>query len=388
METLMEVHKGKSERDPAEAGMHAERLDELEPFFADLVKSQRLQGAAWLVARDGKIVRHRSLGKRTFHADSDDLKPDSIRAVYSITKVITAVAVLMLVEDGKLYLQQPVADWLEPFDNPMHRSINLWHLLTHTSGLAPDPGFDMEPFTMPWYAWWIMRRQEKDPAKPWTADDSIRHILSGPVRDEPGRQWLYNTAGYAMLAEVVRRASGMRYERFVEERIFKPLGMTRSFFRVPEALRAETCVVNGWEEEQLGLGEGPDEWLAVGGNGMYSTLEDLWRFGQAMLDDGAFGEARLLGRRMVREMLSNQLQGVNGRPWGTTISKFDYGLGWSISHEDLCSPGTFGHEGAGRSVLCVDPAEKLVFVYFVPSDVDWVPESIINPRNIVWSALL
>lgn len=380
------VHRGRTDIDPAQAGMDAGQLDKLEHLFAGLVEKERLQAAGWLVARDGNIVVHRSLGKRTFREDSDDFKPDTIRCVYSITKVITTVALLMLVEEGKLYIRQPVADWLEPFDHPMYRPITLWHLLTHTSGLAPDPGFDQEPYQKPWYAWRAYRQME-DASRTWSADDTIRMILSEPLRDKPDRQWLYSTTGFAILAEVIARAAGMPYERFVEERIFKPLGMNRSFFGVPEPLRAETCVVNDWEASALQMPSPPAELLVNGGNGMFSTLEDLWRFGQAMLDGGRFGDTQLLGRRMVREMVTNQLRGISSNAWGAKIAKFEYGMGWSISVDDLCTPGTFGHEGAGRCGLYIDPAEKLVFVYFVPTAVDWVPESVINPRNLVWSSL-
>lgn len=387
-ESSIRVHNGKVGRSPAEAGMDEGRLDELDRFFAGLVQRGRIQAAGWLVARDGHLVVHRSLGRRTHRADDGELRPDAIRPVYSITKVITAVAILMLIEDGKAYLQQPVANWLEPFDTPQHRAISLWHLLTHTSGLAPDPGFDLEPFAKPWYAWWLSRLREQDKAGARTADDDIRHLLAGPLRDEPGRQWLYSTAGYAILAEVIRRASDMPYEQFVAERIFEPLGMTRSFFRVPRALWKETCVVNAWEEEMLRREEDGGESLPPGGNGLYSTLEDLWRFGQAMLDGGSFNGKQLLGRRMVGEMVTNQLAGVFGKPWGRMVPKFDYGLGWSLSVGDLCSPGSFGHEGSGRSLLCIDPAERLVFVCFAPSPIDWVPESVNAPQNLVWSALL
>lgn len=388
-ESSIVVQRGQTEADPARLNVDAGQLDKLERLFAGLVEKERLQAAAWLVARDGEIVAHRSLGRRTFREDGDVFQPDTIRPVYSITKVITAVAILMLVEEGKLYIRQPVADWLEPFDHPMYRPISLWHLLTHTSGLAPDTGFDMEPYPKPWYAWWAHHQREKDKSRNWTADDTIRLILSGPPRDKPDRQWLYSTTGFALLAEVITRAAGMPYKQFVEERIFKPLGMNRSFFHVPEPLHEETCILNDWEEEQLGLTAADvDGLLTAGGNCMYSTLEDLWKFGQAMLNDGRFGQTQILGRRMIREMVTNQLRGVSSNAWGTKIPKFDYGLGWSINVEDLCTPGTFGHEGAGRCGLYIDPVEKLVFVYFVPTNIDWVPESVINPRNLVWSSLL
>jgi CubicO group peptidase (beta-lactamase class C family) len=204
----------------------------------------------------------------------------------------------------------------------------------------------------------------------------------------PGEQWNYCTAGYAVLGEIISRASGMPYEEYVAERIAKPLGMERSFFSVPKNLRHETCFTTGWEEKDICSQRDLAGMPPRGGNGFYSSLEDLWKFGQAILNGGTWNGVELLGRRSVQAMVTNQLRNVPNRCWGNDTPDMKMALGWSLERQDICSPGTYSHEGYGHSGLYVDPAERLVFVYIVPNKEGWLPEAVINPRALVWSAIL
>lgn len=384
--TTYAIHEGRTEASPEQVGMDGQRLALLDQHFASLIDSGRLQAASYLVAKDGHIVAHKAMGKLTYQAESASLMPDSIRKLYSITKAITAVAILQLMEAGKLYLNQPVATWIDEFNTPMHQRITIWHLLTHTSGLAGDPGFDLEPYTKPWYEWWTYENKRK--SEHWQTSDWLKLVLSGPLRDDPGKQWIYCTAGFAILGEVITRVSGKPFEQYLEEHIIQLLDMNRTFFDVPEPLRAETCFTSQWEEADVLNRTGIDGMPPSGGNGLYSSLDDLWRFARALLNGGATDKGQLLGRRTIDLMRSNQLIQVSSRAWGNYVKHHTYGLGWSLNHDDLCSQGTYSHEGAGRSGLYIDPVEKLAFIFFVPSQQDWVPESLINPRAIVWSALL
>jgi CubicO group peptidase (beta-lactamase class C family) len=164
--------------------------------------------------------------------------------------------------------------------------------------------------------------------------------------------------------------------------------MERSFFTVPENLRHETCFTGPWEEKDVFSQRDLAGMPPRGGNGYYSTLEDLWRFGQAMLNGGALNGVEIMGRRSVQTMVTNQLRNVTNRCWGNKEPNMKMALGWSLERQDICSPGTYSHEGYGHCGLYVDPVENLVFVYFVPNREGWLPESVINPRAIVWSALL
>ena len=181
----------------------------------------------------------------------------------------------------------------------------------------------------------------------------------------PGEQWNYCTAGFAVLGEIISRASGKSYEDYIQERIAEPLGMGRSFFAVPEKYQSEACFTGAWEEKNIFSPRDRSGMPPQGGNGYYSTLEDLWRFGQMVLDGGVFGDVEVLGRRSVQAMVSNQLKNVTNRNWGMNLSDTKMALGWSLNDEDICTPGTFSHEGYGHSGLYMDPHEQLVFVYFV-----------------------
>ncbi|WP_199620796.1 serine hydrolase domain-containing protein [Paenibacillus alkalitolerans] len=381
------IHEGRTDTAPERVGLDSQRLEVLDRHFIGLIDAGKLQGASYLLARDGKIAAHRSMGKLTFKDDGKDLLPDSVRKVYSITKVVTAVAIGQLVEQGKLFWQQPVADVIKEFDTDLHRKITIWHLLTHTSGLAGDPGQNMEPYSIPWYEWHAWEKKQK--ADKWEAGDWVKLMLAGPLRAKPGEEWIYCTSGFGVLGEIIARVSGQSFEDYLNDRIFKPLGMNHSFFTVPEELRKETCYTGEWEEKEIF--EPPLDRTGMpprGGNGLYSTLEDLWKFGQAMLDGGSFGGSQILGRRTIQMIVSNQLRNVRCYSWGQNNNNVKHGIGWSLNSDDICSPGTYSHEGFGHSGLYIDPKERLVFVYFVPNRAGWVAEAVINPRAIAWSSII
>ncbi|NLG85468.1 MAG: beta-lactamase family protein [Firmicutes bacterium] len=372
-------HTGRIDAEPAEVGYRPECLERLDAHFRELVESGRLQGASYLLSRGGKVFAWKSLGRLSYRGDKGDLMPDSIRGIASITKAFTAVCVMKLVEEGLLELFQPVASILDEFKTRMHERIQIFHLLTHTSGLAADPGYFTEAYPRGW-------REGFDPEK----DNWIKAVLEGPVQNEPGEAFNYCSAGFAILGEVIARITGMPYEEYVRRKIFEPLGMERTFFDVPEGLHDQVCLVSEWDEKWLKDETDRRGWPPRAGGGIYSTLPDLWRFGQALLDKGTFNGQRILGRKMVEAMTRPQLGGgVPAFYWGARFKSYNYGLGLDLyTKAVVMSPGTFGHEGAGRSALYVDPAEGLVAVYFVPTQVDWVPESIVNPRAIIWSGII
>jgi CubicO group peptidase (beta-lactamase class C family) len=386
MTTTISIHDGRTDSTPKSLGFDPQRLELLDEHFKGLIEGQKIQGASYLVSRDGQIAVHRSLGKLTYHEGSLDLMPDSIRKVYSITKAFTAVAIAQLVEEGKLFYQQSVSSLIKEFDTDMHRRITIWNLLTHTSGLMADPGCQTEPYELPFYLWHAYKKKESQSS--WEASDWIKIILGGRMFCKPGEQWNYCTAGYVILGEVIATASGMPYEQYIQEKILGPLGLDRSFMTVPGELKAETCIVNQWGEKELS-----DLWDLSGlpaqaGNGLYSTVHDLWTLGQTLLDGGTRNGVHLLGRRTIQNMVSNQLHNIPSTCWGDKVKHYPMSLGWNLNHNDICTPGTFSHEGHGHSGLYVDPTERIVYTFFVPSKAGWVPEAIINPRAIIWSALL
>lgn len=389
MPRTLQITPGVIHSSPESLGFDPTRLKKLDHHFTRLVETGKIQGASYLVARDGQIVANCAIGSLTYHDGSPGLQPDSIRKVYSITKAFTAVAIAKLAEEGKLFYQQPVNTLIPEFDTEKHRDITIWHLLTHTSGLMADPGCQTEPYQLPWYEWWIHEKKEHSKDGRLPDGEWIRTILSGRMWCKPGEQWNYCTAGYAILGEIIARASGKSYGQYIQEEITGPLGMERTFLNtVPEELHAEVCYVNRWQENEFRSPHDMTGIPAAAGNGIFSTLEDLWKFGQCLLDEGTSNGYTLLGRRMARNLVSNQLNNVPSTCWGDKVKNYPMSLGLNLNHNDICTPGTFSHEGAGHSGLYVDPVERLVYVFFVPSLTGWVPEAIINPRAIVWSSLL
>ncbi|TFE29430.1 serine hydrolase domain-containing protein [Cohnella luojiensis] len=381
METIA-LHQGRTQANPDEVGFDSDVLRRLNGHYESLIGKETIQGASYALSRYGKVFAHTAMGKLTHNENSPDLLPGSIRKTYSITKMVTAVAIMQLCERGAIYLHQPISSLLKQFDTPMHRNITIFHLLTHTSGLRADPGYYFEPHQLPWFEWAYRERKKIDPASDW-----IQLLLTGPVMAEPGKEWHYSTAGYAILGEIIARVSGTAYHQYIEKEILSPLGMEHSFFHVPPEWRDETCVTGPWEEKRLSAAEFDSDEPPKAGNGLYSTLADLLRLGQMMLQGGTLDGVHIISARAVEMMTRNHLTGVRMQGWGSDEPDFRFGLGLSIDDFDLCSPGTFSHEGFGHSGLYVDPAEQLVFAFFVPSKRGYTAESVQVPKAIVWSGL-
>jgi CubicO group peptidase (beta-lactamase class C family) len=360
---------------PQEARYDEGRLALLEEYFARAIQSGRLQGAAFLMARRGKVFAHRALGRLNPAKDSPPLRPDSILDVASLTKPFTAAAVMKLVEDGVLWLEQPVKTLIPELDNPIHGGIHLWHLLTHTSGLPPDAGYLCEPYSHPWFDFWKK------------GEDWLRKgVLVGAPVGRPGESWNYCSKGFVLLAEVVARASGMHFGDYLHQKVFQPLGLDRTFYGVPESLGGEVAWAVEWQREKslnIRKRESPD-----GGGGVSSTLHDLFKFAQCFLNGGEYGGRRILSRKTVEEMTRNQLSGVPAFHWGKHLRDFRHGLGWGFfSDGSIAGPATYCHEGWGWSTLYVDPVEQFVYAHFIPDGRDFDPDVQVKPRTIAFSGI-
>ncbi|MBD2865974.1 serine hydrolase domain-containing protein [Paenibacillus oceani] len=369
-------HDGRTDATPEQAAYDPARLARLDEHLSDLISQNKLQCGSYLLARDGRIFAHRAMGKLTYREGGPDLMPDSIRKTYSVTKFFTAVAVMQLIEEGKLYLEQAVSTVLKPFDTPLHRSITVFHLLTHTSGVYPDPGCMMEPYPTAWFGG----------LKGY--DDWVTNAISGPLSFKPGEQYAYSSCGYAILGEIIAKVSGIPYEQYILQHIIEPLGMTRTFFKVPVHLRDEVCVTSDWQVEELEWSEERADGPPPAGGGLYSTLEDMWKLGQMMLDGGTFGGVRILSRKSVEAMTKNKLSGVKTHVWGSNVTDYQFGLGLFLTTPTIETPGTYGHEGFGRCGIKVDPEERFVAVFIVPTGIQWAPESVIGTKAVIWSGLL
>lgn len=392
------IHNTQPDITPEEAGFRPQTLEQLDQLFLDLIRDKRIQGASYLLARGGKTFAMKSMGTLRHTEQDKPFTTQSIRSIASITKWFTMVAVLRLMEEGRLSIGQQVKDFIPEFDHRFYEKINITHLLSHTSGLAPDGGYFLEPYPMGWYDYEFAFGDDEDEDKPirtveeetaFRKSQWIKAMLAGPPVCPPGEQWNYCSNGFIILGEIISRVSGMDYEDYIQRTIIEPLGMTRTFFTVPEDLHEEVCVVNDWEIERLSRKNKQAFDPPRSGGGLFSTLEDMNKLGQMLLNKGTYNGVRILGRKSV-EMLSREPypEGLPAFSWGEQIKHSHFALSSSLGREyDSCGPNTIYHEGAGRSLLMVDPDEDLVVAFFVPSNVDWVPESVIHVKNIIWSGL-
>jgi CubicO group peptidase (beta-lactamase class C family) len=373
------VHTATTDYAPEDAGYNPDTIDKLDKHFLFLIEKKTIQAAGYLLSRHGKVFCLRSMGRQSGIGDKGDFLPDSIRPVASVTKVFTTTSVLQLMEMGKLFLEQPVCEFLKEFDTEMHRHITIFQLLTHTSGIKGDPGSFFEPYP-------------EERGDGWTKDNWIKKMLSGPLHFKPGTVWSYCSKGFIFLAEIVSRLSGMDYDTYVEKHIFEPLGMDSSFFFVPPALKERVSVTTSeWNSEKFK--QKREDVLTpslLGGGGIFSTLFDLWKFGQMMLNGGSFNGRRILGRKTIEAAVKPQVKGKRAYNWRPHLYDDSYawtcGLGWEVNKHSFLSDGTYDHEGSEGVGIFIDPKEQFIFTGFYP-DPEYHGEAWISPLAIAWSGI-
>ena len=379
---------------PADVGYRPERIDVLDNFLWKLIDEKQLQCATYAMARNNSLFVCKGMGKLHYDpADDRVCGHDSLTRMASITKMFTAVAIMKLVEDGLLEITSPLSAYLKEFDYKEYEDITLIHLLTHTSGLAFDAGED-GPYSL---NWWDLCT-EKNAKYNW-----VEAILATSVVNKPGQIWAYSSTGYTLMGEIIRRVTGMRAEDYIIDNIIKPLNMQDTHFGVPEEKWDRVIVTAEWgdprtwaqqeeKERQENAQNGRRELVVPRtSSGIYSTAYDITLFGLMLANNGVGGDARILHRKTVEMMRRDFAYGARDYCWGAKGNTKYYGLGpqlYGRNNTDLLSPGTYGHEGAGRSAIYIDPEENFVAVNFVPTKEAWLPQTVLNLRNVMWSGLL
>ncbi|HEX7091514.1 MAG TPA: serine hydrolase domain-containing protein [Longimicrobiales bacterium] len=334
---------------PADAGMSAAVLQAGVELYREAVRQGDLVGAVLLVARDGKVVLHEAIGLRHREANLP-MEKNTMFRMASNTKPVVATAVAMLVERGKLRFEDPVRKYMPSFDNYRSGFINIHHLLTHTSGLRINTLF-LEPYTQP------------SPANPDAPNLRTEAAKFGEVGAEvlPGTSYSYSNAGYNTLGALIEIVSGKPLDVFMREEIYEPLGMSDSYhLEVDEKMdgklhrmgavyyrRTNGQWTAGWEP-----GDPPQVPFVRASGGMISTAWDYAIFLQTFLNEGAYGNVRLLKPETVRLMTSRHVATSPGRPgW--------YGYGWMIDEE-----GIYSHSGSDGTFAWVDPARRIIGLVF------------------------
>jgi CubicO group peptidase (beta-lactamase class C family) len=395
-------------------GFAPDRLARIDRFLQQAVDSGRIAGAVALVLRDGQVAYERAVG----WSDKEGgrrMTADAIFRIASQTKALTSTAVMMLVEEGKIALGDPVSRFIPPFARttvasradsgrmlaPAKRAITIKDLLTHTSGIS----YGTDAFVAAQY-----NAKALGPAAGWgwyTADKSepvcetMERLASLPFVAQPGEAFVY---GYStdVLGCVVERASGLPLDEFLRTRITSPLGMRDTHFFLPLEKRARLATVYASDSTNhitraptgpRGQGDyvdGPRRSYS-GGAGLLSTARDYARFLEMMLERGALDGTRLLSPKTVDVMTTNQS--------GTLMSQTGLGFGLGFQTTDrlgadgLASVGTYGWGGAYGSTYKVDPAEHMVIVFMInqlPNRTDvaakfptLVYQALVEPRPVV-----
>jgi CubicO group peptidase (beta-lactamase class C family) len=377
--------------EPEALGFSAERLDLVTKWFKKEVGDAKLAGVVIAVARRGKLAYFESFGDRDREA-KQAMATDTIFRIYSMTKPFVSVAAVMLMEEGKLQLTDPVSKFLPEFKDMQvsvakadgsgyelvkaERAMTVHDLLRHTSGLAYGE-ITKNALVKDAYAKAGMFQSGIDyDARNMTPEEQAAAVGKAPLAWHPGRQWEYSHSS-DILGRVVEKASGMRLGDFMAQRIFKPLKMNDTAFHVPgekanrlaAPLPKDAATGNVYKVIDVSAPPKNDS----GGAGAVSTAADYLRFSQMLLNGGALDGTRILSRTSVKLMASDHLGDRIKAPLtpgelliGTP--GYTFGLGFAVRTGPgiagvAGSPGEFMWAGYGGTYFWVDPQEQIVGIF-------------------------
>ena len=365
---------------PAALGMSAERLQRADSFIARSIERQEYLGAVALVLRKGRVVDYKAFGHRDL-ARTEPLQRDAIFRIYSMSKTVTAAAILILMEEGKLLLEDPVSKYIPEFaglrifaggtaEAPETRApkgpVTIRQLLTHTPGFA-SYGDRSLPVNRLFDAADL-------PHAPDLAAFAQR-LSQLPLAHEPGAEFHYDGTATVLAGRLVEVISGQPFDVFLQERLFKPLQMADTGFTVPQAKRHRIAAMTTTDADGRLAAPAPGKVAAdgeqqnpylSGAGGLYSTAPDYARFAQMLLNGGQLDGVRILGRKSVELMMSNHLTHLNP-PVHEFSQAEGFGLGGYVLLDvarrgRLGSAGQFGWLGAASTYYTIDPREQLVML--------------------------
>jgi CubicO group peptidase (beta-lactamase class C family) len=368
---------------PSKVGMSAERLQRLTDVFSGYVNDGKLAGAVALVVRHGKVAYLKSVGFRDIEAKSP-MTDDAIFRIASQSKALISTGIMILQEEGKLLISDPVGKYIPQFDSTTvavpkegggyavvkaKRKIAIRDLLTHTAGIGYGGGPAAEKWKEAGITGWYFADRDEPVAA------TVERMAALPMDAQPGEKFVY---GYNtdILGVVIERASGKPLDVFMSEKVFKPLGMNDTYFYLPKEKAQRFATVYSANKNgpvtrapepgaMVGQGmyvDGPRKSFS-GGAGILSTARDYATFLTMILNKGMHNGTRILSRKSVELMTVDHLQNI---PYGDGAG---FGLGFEVTdglgaRGRLGSEGEFGWGGAYHSTYWVDPKEDLVVVYF------------------------
>lgn len=370
-----------TEAAPATAGMSAERLVKIDEMFKTEVTQKNLPGIVALIARNGKIVFYKAYGMADY-ASKREQKRDDIFRIASQSKAITSTAVMMLWEEGKFKLDDPISKYIPEFGQARildsfneqdssyttrlaKNQITIRHLLTHTSGIGYGLIDGDDRFKKIFQKAGIT---DAFTTQPVTLADNIKKLAKLPLHHEPGENWTYSE-GLDVLGYFIEVISGMPFDKFLRTRLFDPLGMNDTWFYLPDSKKNRLVSVqekvDGEWKKYAGSFYDADypvkgaKTFFSGGGGLSSTAKDYATFLQMYLNNGELNGVRILSRKTIEVIMANQI----GDIWK---DKSLYGLAFGLVSQKgqdaggLGSTGTFDWGGYFNTQYFADPKEKLI----------------------------
>jgi len=376
---------------PEDVGLSSERLQRIRPLVKSHIDAKDFAGAVTLVARKGKVVHFEAHGSIEFDS-ARPMRTDTLFRMASMTKPITAVALLMLMEDGKLVLHDPVSKFIPEFKNPKvavwnlpndprgagvrlvsaDREVTLQHILTHTAGLAVSTGGPAGD---------SFRQAKLSP--PISLAEYSKRVGALPLNFQPGTQWEYTSGvGFAVLGRVVEIASGMSLDQFFRQRIFAPLDMNSTFFDIPQSRLGDVAPVYTRTAQGL-VKQNPPAPLPAGvqfysgAGGLTGSAEDYLQFCQMLLNGGQLNGVRILSRKSVELMTDNavgDLTLANYNELEQNLRGYGFGLGVRVRISTgasgwLGSVGDYGWAGANGTYFWIDPKEQVIGIIMMATRV-------------------
>jgi CubicO group peptidase (beta-lactamase class C family) len=372
---------------PESVGLSSERLQRMSDTVQRSIDDKRIAGAVTLVIRHGHVAWVKAQGMADREAGKP-MHPDTMFRICSMTKPITTVAVMMLYEEGRFLLEDPISKYLPEFKNPKvlvkpasgafysipaTREITIRDLLRHTSGIVYQWNADLGPMY-----------KDANVASgllsyDGTIADSTKRLAAQPLLFNPGARWEYGLS-IDVLGRLVEVISGKPLDEFFRTRIFEPLGMKDTYFYPPDDKLARLAAAYTYYDDKglnrfpaTPITEGPFTYSAdyperapkklfSGGAGLVSTAGDYARFCQMMLDNGKAGGTQLLSRKSIEMMTHDQLGRIS------PDLDFDFGLGFGIDGvraplSELGTPGQYGWGGFFFTKFVVDPKEQMIVIF-------------------------
>jgi len=369
--------------DPREVRMDVRRLEKLAERVQAWTQTGLAQSVAYLVARHGVVVARNAFGIANYLEPDGPLKTDAIFGLSSVSKPVTATAVMLLVEAGELSLNRPLAEYIPEVSGKGAGAILVHHLLTHTSGYTVNSAAPRLGAAF---------RACRSAAQPMDKHEIIEKMLSSVYDLDPeilpGTENRYcGIVNYLFLAEIVRRVSGQTIDDFARQNIFEPLGMKDTSYGLSKSSSGRRVVPDPAAYKGIdGYDPNDSTRLALphGGGGVFSTIDDMAIFVQTFLNGGRFKGVQLISPASVAAMTTNQIAGIGTRDQvGAWVSEASWGLGWMVqgaarwrrAHGSLQPVGSYYHQGASGAAIWAEPKSGLACVYLsVISRMDPVTE--------------